>query len=245
MENNKNLEVLRNLGLSDQEVAAYTTLLKLGNSNATILAKEMNIKRTTIYPIMARLIEQGVATEYKQGSRSVFTPVRPNKLVNNFENRVKKLLEIVPFLENMQSKNVNEYGVKFIQSKKELQAFYENVLDDYRNNEYYIIGSATSWINIDRNYFLDYRKRRAQKNIRVKLLLSGDSKNEEGQGDPSLLREYKYLPEKYNFKSTIDIYKDKIVIVGPDVRALAVIIAVPQMVDIFRVMFEILWENLK
>lgn len=245
METNKNLDILKNLGLSDQEVAAYVALLKLGNSSATTLAKEMNIKRTTIYPILTRLMDQNVVTEYKQGSKSVYIPIRPNKLVNNFENRVKKLVGLVPFLENLRSKDIQEYGVKFIQSKKELELFYENILDDYKNGEYYIIGSATSWINIDRDYFLDYRKRRSGKNIKVKLLLSSDSKSEEGQNDPSLLREYKYLPEKYNFRSTIDIYKDKIVIVGPDVRALAVIIAVPQMVDIFRVTFEILWENLK
>lgn len=243
MENTKNLEVLRNLGLSEQEIAAYTALLTFGSSNATKLAKEMNIKRTTIYPILKRLIEQNIVTEYKQGKKSVFTPIRPNKLVSNFENKVRKLLEIVPFLENMQSKNTHEYGVRFLQSKKELKSFYENILDDYKNDEYCVIGSATTWINMDRDFFLDYRKRRAQRNIKVKLLLSSDSKTEEGQDDPSLLREYKYLPEKYNFKSTIDIYKDRVVIVGPDVKALAVIIAIPPMVDIFKIMFEYMWNK--
>ena len=104
------------------------------------------------------------------------------------------------------------------------------------------LGSVSGFLNIDREFLLDFRKKRAARNTRVKLLLSHDSKGEEGQNDPQLLRTFKYLPEKYRFKSTIDIYDDKIVIIGPEIKALAVVVAIPAMVDIFRSVFEILWE---
>jgi hypothetical protein len=55
------------------------------------------------------------------------------------------------------------------------------------------------------------------------------------------LRTFKYLPEKYVLKSTIDIYADKIVIIGPEIKALAVVVAIPAMVDVFRSVFEMLW----
>lgn len=237
------MEILGQLGLSPQEVQTYLALLRLGSTQATDLAIELGLKRTTAYPILDRLEKEGLVTTYKRGHKNYYTPIRPNKLALLYEKRLKNLVGLVPFLENLENKESDTFGVRFIQSKQELKKFYDDILDEYRDKEYYIIGSTSSWIGIDRNYFLDFRRKRASCGIKVKLLLSADSKDEEGQDDASLHREYKYLPEKYKFKSTIDIYDDKVIIVGPEVKALAVVIAIPPMVDIFRSVFEALWEK--
>jgi len=57
------------------------------------------------------------------------------------------------------------------------------------------------------------------------------------------LRDYKYLDKKYSFKSTIDIYNDKILIVSSELSALAVVVALPPMVDVFKAIFEALWDS--
>ena len=73
--------------------------------------------------------------------------------------------------------------------------------------------------------------------------LSHDSlKNNDA--DKSLLREVKFLPEKYKFKSTIDIFKDKVLIISPEISSLAVVLEVPAMVDVFKSVFEITWDTL-
>jgi len=245
MNSDKKLEALKDLGLSYQEGQAYLTLLETNGSDATSLAKKLFIKRTTIYPILERLMEQNLVTTYEQSSKKIYRPVKPDRVALQFERKLESFIDIIPMLEKLQSKESGKiYGVKFIQSKKELKKIYAEVLQDYKNKEYYIIGSSSTWLNTDRDFFIDFRKRRSRNNTRVKLLLSHDSRNEIGQDDPSLLREYKYLPEKYNFKSTIDIYRDKIIIVGPEVDALCAVIAIPPMIDVFRSVFEILWENL-
>lgn len=242
MKNEQISEVLSEFGLSPQEVNVYIKLIELGGSSATQLATQMGIKRTTAYPLLERLISHGIVIVSDQGSKKFFTPVRPNKLSSLYENKLNSLTKIIPLLERMQGQEMKEYGVRVIKSKREFEAFYNNILDEYRDREYYIIGSVSGFLNIDRDFLIDFRKKRAARNTRVKLLLSHDSRSEEGQNDPKLLRTFKYLPEKYIFKSTIDIYDDKIVIIGPEVKALAVVVAIPAMVDIFRSVFEILWE---
>ncbi len=244
MNTNNYLDILKDLGLSEQEIDLYVGLLKTGGCSATSLASEVNIKRTTVYPILERLISQGIVTVYEQGGKKLFYPVKPQQLGTLFERKIKSFNKIIPYLEGLAKTDKSIYGVRFIKSKDELKLFYDEILSEYKNKEYYIIGSASTWLNTDRDFFLDFRKKRAENSTRVKLLLSGDSMGEEGQNDTSLLREYKYMPEKYKFKSTIDIYNDKIVIVGPEVDALCVVIAIPPMVDVFRSIFEILWESL-
>lgn len=242
----KSLDILQNIGLSDIEAKTYILLLENGASSAPSLASLLNIKRTTIYPILDRLSEKGVIHWFEQSNRKVYSAVQPNKLADNFSEKLRSLFDIVPYLEKIQNRNQNDFfGVRFIQSKDELKKIYNEVLSDYKNKEYCVIGSPTTWLDTDREFFLNFRKRRAKNKTKVKLLLPSDSKNEVGQDDETLLREYKYLPESYNFKSTIDIYRDKIVIVGPEIKALCVIIAIPPMVDVFQAMFDLLWEKLE
>ena len=244
MKNTDISSVLNEFGLSDQEALVYMKMLEMGGGDATSLATHTNIKRTTIYPILERLISHGVVSVYDQGKKKMFSPIRPNKLPSLYENKLQSLLSIIPLLEKSQGTQANEYGVRLIKSQKEFEALYNDILDEYRNKEYYIIGSVPSFLSVDREFLLQFRKKRAAAQTRVKLLLSHDSRTEESQKDTSLLREFKYLPEKFIFKSTIDIYDNKIVIVGPEVKALAVVIAIPPMVDVFRSVFEILWETL-
>lgn len=233
---------LNDMGLSEQEADIYLSLLAIGGGSAIAVTKEAGIKRTSTYAILERLISKGVAQAYEKGSRKIYVALQPSKLRNLYENRLESILKIIPSLEKMKGIGSKEYGVNFIQSKKELERFYDGILNEFAGGEYYIIGSATSFLNIDRQFLLEFRKRRAARKIRTKLLLSHDSTEEEGQDDNSLMREFKYLPKKYKFKSTIDIYENKIVIIGPEVNALAAVIAIPPMVDVFRSIFEMLWD---
>lgn len=244
MKIDEKMTLLRDIGLSNPEIAAYSGLLKIGESGATELAKEINAKRTTIYPILENLVEKGVVNSYKRGSKTYFTALTPAKLLSWYERKLESLTGLVPMLEKLQGTQSKAYGVRFIQTKRELSAFYNDIVDDYRGRSYYIIGNANAFINLDPDFILKFRKKRAQRNIHTKLILSHDSKSAIGQDDPNLIREFKYLPEKFKFKSTIDIYDDKILIVGPEIKALAVEIAIPPMVDVFRSVFEVLWENL-
>jgi len=50
--------------------------------------------------------------------------------------------------------------------------------------------------------------------------------------------------KRNEFKSTLNIFKDKVLIINPESSSLAVVIAVPAMVDIFRSMFEIIWDSI-
>ncbi len=236
--------VLKEFGLSPQETMVYTKLLEMGGADATSLAQNVGLKRTTVYPILERLISHGVVSSYDQGKKKLFTPIRPNRLPALYENKLQSLINIIPLLEKSQGTQGSEYGVRLIKSERELENLYADILEEYKGREYYIIGSVPSFLNVDREFFLNFRKKRAAAGTKVKLLLSNDSRTEESQKDTSLLREFKYLPEKYVFKSTIDIYDNKIVIVGSEVKALAVVIAIPPMVDVFRSVFEILWETL-
>lgn len=230
------------LGLTEQEASVYLALLKLGGSMAAPIAKEAEMQRTAVYPILKSLASKGHVLTYFRKNHHFYYAQKPDKLKNIFEDKIKSFERVIPFLEVADKKQAEAIGLRFIETKDEMKLFYKSVLEDYKNKQYYIIGDIGGWEKIDAGFLKQYRKERAMVKLKTKALLSHSSRRL-NPTDKSLLREVRYLPEKFKFQSTMDIFNDKILIVNPDLSSLAVVIAVPAMVDIFKSMFEVIWES--
>ena len=235
-------ESLISLGLSVQEADIYIALLRQGGASASVLAREIGMKRTTAYAILKNLTEKGFSSVYFRSGKRVYHAQKPHKIASLVEQKLQNFNEAIPFFESMDRAQTQKLGLRFIESKSELEKFYDEVLIDYKNKEYHIIGSTPSWESIDPHYFVKFRENRAKANIQTKLLLTADSKKDSPAGK-DLLRQVRFLPKQYSFRSTLDIFDDKVLIVSPELTSLAVIVAVPAMVDIFKSIFAMLWEN--
>lgn len=229
------------MGLSQPETQVYLALLKLGGAKASQLAKEVEMKRTTVYSLLDGLIEKGFVAVYYKKSQKNFKANKPQYIANFFENKLKLFNQAIPILESMEKKQTQAIGLRFIETKEELENFYINILKEYKDKSYRIIGSSQGWESIDPEFFQQFRQERATANIRTKLLVTAESEQLKIK-ERSLLRTVKYFPEKYSFKSTIDIFDDQILIVSPEMTSLAVVIAIPAMTDIFKSIFEAMWE---
>lgn len=237
------LESLTALGLTEQEARVYLASWELGASEASAIAKKSGFQRTAAYPILKKLTQQGFVSIFYKGTKRQYRAQQPEKLARTFNSRVQSFEGIIPYLKSMEKQKTQVFGLQFIETRTELERFYKDIIQEYAGKEYYVIGSAPAWEGIEPEFFVSFRKERAKANIRTKLLLSAESRGVVSS-DPKLLRTEKLLPAKYAFSSTIDIYPDKILIVSPKLSALAVVIAVPPMVDVFKSVFELLWDVL-
>ena len=238
------LSTLESIGLSKDEALAYLGLLKLGQTKATDLAQEVGVKRTTNYPILASLKQKGFAAEFIQKTKRLYRAENPERVAGLFEKKLESFVTAIPALKTLEKATTATIGLRFIETKDELKQFYLGVLTDYKNKSYRVIGSSTAWVGIEPDFFNQFRFDRAHNNIKTRILLSADSTAENPE-DPTLLREVRVLPATHTFKSTMDIFNDKVIIISPELTALAVVIVIPAMVDIFKSMFDLLWESTK
>ncbi len=237
----ENLTTLKNLGLSDQEADIYLAMLKLGGSQASKIAKDVGIKRTTIYPILKKLASEGFVNVYFRQNKRFYYAQKPQRVAALFGKKLDSFYAMIPMLEQLEKKEVQMTGLRFIETLDELKQFYTGILDEYRDKEYYIIGSAGGWEDLDNEWFRQYRYDRGRNNIHTKLLLTDESKSVNPE-DEKLLRDVRFLPPKYKFTSIIDIFDDKILIVSAELSSLAVVIQIPAMHDIFKSIFDMLWD---
>ncbi|HRY82469.1 MAG TPA: helix-turn-helix domain-containing protein [Candidatus Moranbacteria bacterium] len=232
------------LGLSEQEASIYLALLKIGGSIASKIAKEAGMQRTAVYPILKTLAHKNCILVYFRKNKKFYYAQKPQKLLSVFENKIKGFESIIPFLESAEKKKETIFGLQFVETKEELQQFYLNVLEDYKNKSYCIVGNVNAWEEGQSEFLHQYRLDRAKAKIKTKALLTHSSRRLNPTDNKKYLREFKYLPEKYEFNCTMDIFDDKISVVSPNLSSMAVIISIPEMVGIFKAMFEIIWDTI-
>ncbi|MBP7992535.1 MAG: hypothetical protein KAZ30_02665 [Candidatus Magasanikbacteria bacterium] len=235
-------DILKDLGLTPPEIEVYTALLQLGGARASTVARETGLKRTTIYAILKSLARKGFVAMYLRHNAQLYYAERPERVKHYFEKKLSAFAELIPSLETLAKKNLKIEGIRPIETISELKLFYQNILLEYKQKSYSIIGNTGSWTGYDPDFFAHYRHDRATAKIKTRLLLTSDSEPKNDFDNQKLLRVIKYLPPKYKFNSTIDIFDDKILIISPELSALAVVIAISPMVDVFKMVFEMLWD---
>src|SRR3989344_140404 len=235
--------VLQNLGMSHAESRVYLALLRLGGAPANQIAQAAGIQRTTIYALLKNLARQGFVSQYFRGSKRYYHAAKPQHVAGNFAQRLEAFNQLIPQLVYAEKSQAQALGLRFIETLDELKDFYRGILKEYAGKSYRIIGSAGAWEDLDPEFFVQYRQERSAAGIHTQLLLTADSQKR-SPTNPDLQRHVRFLPAKYQFKSTLDIYDDKVLIVSPELSSLAVLIQVPMMVDVFKSVFAVIWDSM-
>ncbi|MDD3487350.1 MAG: helix-turn-helix domain-containing protein [Candidatus Moranbacteria bacterium] len=239
-----NVKIVKDLGLPEQEAEAYLALLRLGGSLASTVAKEMGVKRTTVYAILQSLARKNLVLVYFRKSRRFYHPVPPRKLADMFEKKLDVFRRIAPSLMSIDRKTAQVFGLRFLETKEDLKQFYLDVQEELKKGRkeiYGVISSSVSWENIDREFFMEYRKERKRLGIKSRMLFSEDSKETvDILKEP--LRKYKFLPKTFTLESSMNIYHDKVLLVDVKLDYIAVLISIPSIVATFKSVFDLLWE---
>jgi len=104
----KTLDTLQKLGLTVYEAKAYTALVTVGPTTATVLSAESEIPRTKIYGVLKRLQEEKWITVSK-GKPSTYAPRYPKEVVEQrrtlFCSELEELSNNLTFLYDRQIEN--------------------------------------------------------------------------------------------------------------------------------------------
>src|SRR3989338_7591618 len=116
------LEVLKDIGLTEGEIRAYTSLLELGKSTAGKIIEKSKISPSKIYDVLNRLIEKGIVSYIVEGKRKSFMAAPPKNIVNYIERKENELMQhkidfkkIIPILESRQKAKVKKFKAEIFE----------------------------------------------------------------------------------------------------------------------------------
>lgn len=238
------IEVLKGLDLTENEIKVYLLLLKRGPSLASDISEETKLHRTHTYDILNSLIKKSIVSYLVRENRKYFQATNPEQLeslLHDKEEQLKKneqkLVLLIKELKEISTENRPHLTASIYEGQRGFKAFLEDILR--KKQDYLVIGYNPA-ADESLKYFLPgFYKKRVELKIRRRAIV-----------DPALrgtwvkkqkLQEIRFF--KYDFPMGIVIYADRVVMtIIQETGQIAVVIENQKIADSFRKLFESIWK---
>lgn len=235
-------DILRDIGLGETESKIYLALLSLGSGQAGEITKMAEINRTNVYDSLERLINKGLVTYVLSGNTKVFQPVNPKRLKELFNEKEEQLDKIIFNLEERFKKCKQSEDAYVFKGKKGVKFCFEEMLKS--KSEILTYGAQGKFGEIFPIYRNIWENRRQELKILKKILYNErvrKGKKIEKQKSSKL----RFLPEEYDFPSSILIQGNKVITVVWSEQPFAFVVNSEEVAKSNRNFFELLWKIAK
>ena len=246
-------QALEDLGLSKLEVDAYLTLIKTsGAQPASVIARRMNVNRTTTYKALMSLTKFGLATKtLRHGIICFFAEDPEDSLRSLVEQKEKNLKEVsATILEAIPSLSVGEEGspnmpkIRYYEGIDGIKQVYEAVLKE--GVDYFRYGDITKIYNVLGDFTDDFIKRRNKIGITAHAIMPYHKRSEElYKRDREEQRKALYLPhDLLPIEGEVRIFGNKVAILTLKEDApIGIIVESEVVARMFKSIFMLTWRE--
>ncbi len=243
-----NTNILRKIGLTDNEIKIYIDLLKSGSSTPYEISKRTGIYRVHVYDKVEQLMSKGMVTQIYKGAKKFFQATHPSKIKQYFEDKKKELdiqeeeiSLILPELEAMTNLPKEDTFVEVFKGNEGLKYFLKDIIKT--GKEVLITGID------DRNYqetlpifMKQYFRDLKNKGIREKIITLKRKGIFLFDKELAPTTEYRFLEATQFNPTNTFVYGNKVVIVTWGSPVTAVMIKNNAIAETYRNNFEHLWK---
>jgi len=213
--NNNLISTLKLAGLNETEAKVYLACLELGPTSAWNIYLKTGIKRPTCYAVLENLVADGIASKTNDGTRTVFSVVKPEELLFTLENRKNEFRESLSLFDAVASKSAEKPRVRVYEGMDGVRQAYMLSHNQPEESVVLVLGSPDVWYQhaeANRAYIAD----RMTKRIHLKMILPDLSKNKVSLGeDRKELRETRFLsPKNYSPKVETQIFGNTVIYIA-------------------------------
>lgn len=245
------VNILQHFGLSDKEAYTYLASLELGPASIQKLSQCSRLNRSTVHFVTDRLRKKGLMSETRKGKKRLLFAEDPEKFKEilsqdkaNVKIKESALVDLLPFLENIEMSADRKPQVRFYEGTQGFYDICERSLNKAKK-EILFLSSYTDFIkDADHEKYEDlkYVPNRLKKGIKIRMLVF---KNEwaikHRANQKKELRELRYLPDNFKFKSSIFIYGDEFSMISSQAPFLGVVIESKELAHTMKQIYEMLW----
>lgn len=247
MKNYQLIQVLKEIGLNEKEAAVYLAALGLGPTTILKLSASSGIKRTSVYDIVQSLKIKGLINIEVTGFKTRYVAAPPDALKTVLSNRITILENSMPEFLGFYNGASSDSMIRQYNGLPAIKGLYEELLASVKpNDSYLVLTDAAKWESLDPKFFSNFIRRRAQKQLGLRVL-SVPSK--------SALRQQIYhhqhgghlrlLPEGVNLSTNLIITPKHVVFhqLAPPMDA--IMLNNKQVVNLQAQMFNVIWNQSK
>ncbi|MDD5318523.1 MAG: helix-turn-helix domain-containing protein [Candidatus Pacebacteria bacterium] len=241
---------LTSFGFSKKEADVYIAILELGKGTVSQISRKAGINRTTGYDILNSLLNKNVVSVSGKEPKQEYSAESPTNITEYLkkqaaalEEQIKESESLVPELNILHSKK-NRPKIRFYEGIEGLKKVYEDTLTSPETIRAY--ATIDDMHKALPNYFPEYYKRRAAKNIFILgIVPETELGKERSRRNTEEKREISFVPaDKYYFSPEINIYGNKIMIASWREK-LGIIIESEEIADAMKKIHDLAWIGSK
>lgn len=244
-------KIIKNLtkyGLTNIEARIYMAILALESASVDKISKQAEVNRTSCYPVLERLKDQGLVGQVKKKGRTEFKASAPEKFYDLLDTKKESIEKIIPDLKSLFEISRGKPDVRFYEGEEGLKTVLNSILEEA--DELLVFGEGDSFLNAIPGWTDNYVEKRGGKSIKVKIILKASpaavkaiQKRRSTDNKVSRNTKVRMLPEAYKIDcSSFDIYNNKIVLYSFKKPTNAVVIESRTISQLMRTVFGILWD---
>ncbi len=240
-------DLLKAIGLSDNEVKVYLSLLKLGPSHVNALYEDTGIHRRNIYDVLNKLIEKGLVIYIMENKKRAFQAKNPERLLTYLEER-KNIIEAQK--ENIRNK-IPELLSRFEHSKPSIEAEVyrgdegiKSLVDETLScKEILFIGSRAYIMERYPHYWAGYNKKRIKLRIKWKGVSVHEMRGHRITREKTM--NFRFLPKELTGPpNVIWIFGDTVANIVWTSTPIAFVIRDRNVAESYRRYFNFLWRKI-
>ena len=207
-----NTELLKNIGLNENEANLYLVSLKLGPSSAIQLAKKIGVSRQRIYVLLPALTEKGLMQVAKVGAKQYYQAADPETLEDIAKQSAKKIAKLIPVLKSTQATNAAVPLITVYENPIAMRKWYRKMFAEAKKGDEMLIWSATSrWLSMDEDFYQEYIQKKHQIGIKDRLIAPDTKAAREYMASMSVLNgEWRFDPNHWGQNAELWIWKNDI-----------------------------------
>lgn len=246
---------MQNTLIDEREQSILAALYEGGQVSVSALAKATLVNRTTLYPILQKLLEKGLVTSVQTEGRVFYQAITVSELESWAERKQQETeqaaIELTQWAKQMKNGTNTSLvaDIKYFDGLEGVMNLYNDTWRENKEKTIYAITDYEKAYEVVGNVFLrdDYFEKRVAHGVQVKSLLP-DSKvgRKDVKSAKELLRDMRFIDLFEDLGIEINIYDDKIALFSFDEKKPSgILIKNATIAGAFKHIFEYLWKSSK
>lgn len=237
------MEILKELGLTETEIRVYVALLELGSSTAGEILNKSKLPNSTVHRDLNSLIEKSLINFILNGKRKIYQATNPESFFDFIEDKRKRFQEILPELKEKQKQAKKKEKASVYYGIKGIKEVY-NIMINAKGKEYNTFGGGKVTTEImGETFWLNLHKKRIATKLKSRQIFDKSVQKIGKEIEKNSFTKVKYIDERFaQFQETIIVGKFVAIAVFSE-NPYAFLIEDEKVSESYRKHFELLWEN--
>lgn len=202
------LITLQNYGLSEKQARVYLTVLELGTSIASTIARRAELNRVTTYTLLEDLKRDGIVNETTKEGVKYYNVISPDILLKQLEQKYESFKEKIPELLAIAEKFWSKPKIQFFEWLEGMKKMYSELLTSKEHNIRSFLGSHEAHPLLSAHLNAYFVPQRVKYKIKAKVICCDSDENASYHKiNKKNLIEVKFIKDKeFHLSCGIDIY---------------------------------------